>query len=78
MTTRFDKQKYGQRWQSETVHSMIKRLLGSALRTRSYWSQCREITLRVITLNAMILCHQTRGFLQSTPDPFFSLGLSVC
>jgi Transposase DDE domain len=55
MKQRFDKRKYGQRWQSETVNSMIKRLLGSALRARSYWSQCREIMLRVITHNVMIV-----------------------
>jgi hypothetical protein len=28
MATRFDRRKYGQRWQLETVNSMIKRLLG--------------------------------------------------
>jgi hypothetical protein len=55
MKQRFDKKKYGQRWQTETVNSMIKRRLGSALRARSYWSQCREITLRVITHNVMIV-----------------------
>jgi hypothetical protein len=49
------KAKYGQRWQTETVNSMIKRRLGSALRSRSYWSQCREIILRVITHNVMIV-----------------------
>ena len=49
------KAKYGQRWQTETVNSMIKRRLGSALRARTYWSQCREIILRVITHNAMIV-----------------------
>jgi hypothetical protein len=47
--------RYGQRWQSETVNSMLKRLIGSALRARSYWSQCREIVLRSLTLNVMIL-----------------------
>jgi hypothetical protein len=47
--------RYTQRWQVETVHSMLKRLLGSALRARSYWSQCRETLLRAITLNVMIL-----------------------
>jgi hypothetical protein len=47
--------KYGQRWQTEAVNSMIKRRLGSALRARGYWSQCREIVLRVITHNAMIV-----------------------
>jgi hypothetical protein len=49
------KKKYGQRWQTETVNSMIKRRLGSALRARTYWSQCREIILRVITHNVMIV-----------------------
>jgi hypothetical protein len=47
--------KYGQRWQTETVNSMIKRRLGSALRARTYWSQCREMILRVITHNVMIV-----------------------
>ena len=65
MTTRFDESKYGQRWQVETVNSMIKRLLGSALRARGYWQQCREITLRALTLNAMILWRQFASFLRS-------------
>jgi hypothetical protein len=34
---------------------MVKRRLGSALRARSYWNQCREIILRVITHNVMIV-----------------------
>ena len=55
MATRFDKQKYGQRWQVETIHSMLKRLLDSALRARQYGSQGREILLRVLTHNVMIL-----------------------
>ena len=55
MATRFRKKKYGQRWQVETVNSMIKRLLDSALRARKYWSQCREIVLRILTHNIMIL-----------------------
>jgi hypothetical protein len=49
------KPKYGQRWQVETVNSMLKRRLGSALRARSYHSQCREILLRAITHNVMIV-----------------------
>jgi Transposase DDE domain len=47
--------RYGQRWQVETTNSMLKRLLGSALRARRYWSQCRELLLRALTLNIMIL-----------------------
>jgi len=49
------KRKYGQRWQVETVNSMLKRLLGSALRARQYKSQCRETILRSITHNVMIV-----------------------
>jgi len=49
------KKRYGQRWQVETVNSMLKRLLGSALRARQYWSRSREMTLRLLTLNVMIL-----------------------
>jgi Transposase DDE domain len=48
------KPKYGQRWQVETVNSMLKRRLGSALRARYYKSQCRETILRAITHNVMI------------------------
>jgi hypothetical protein len=55
MQRRLHLTRYPQRWQIETVNSMLKRLLGSALRARSYWSQCREILLRTITLNVMIL-----------------------
>lgn len=36
MSERFDIIRYGQRWQVETVFSMIKRNLGSALRSRTY------------------------------------------
>jgi Transposase DDE domain/Transposase domain (DUF772) len=54
MKRRFPKKQYGQRWQIETVNSLIKRLLGAALRARAYWSQSREIVLRVLTHNVMI------------------------
>jgi hypothetical protein len=49
------KRKYGQRGQVETVNSMIKRLLGSALRARVEGKQFREIILRSITHNVMII-----------------------
>jgi hypothetical protein len=55
MQTHWDKKTYGQRWHGETVNSLLKRRLGSALRARSYARQNREILLRVITLNLMIL-----------------------
>ena len=55
MRTNFDKETYGQRWQVETVFSMIKRNFGSALRARRYWSQCREMMLLVLTHNLAII-----------------------
>ncbi|HEX3654773.1 MAG TPA: IS5 family transposase [Pirellulales bacterium] len=55
MARRLHLTRYGQRWQVETVNSMLKRLMGSALRARRYWSQCREILLRAIAHNVMIL-----------------------
>lgn len=55
MATRFNKKLYGQRWQVETVNSMLKRNLGSFLRARTYWSQCREMMLRLFTHNVMIV-----------------------
>jgi hypothetical protein len=49
------KREYGQRWQVEAVNSMIKRRLGSALRARVEANQSREIILRAITHNVMIV-----------------------
>lgn len=55
MATRFDKQRYGKRWMIETVNSMIKRVLGSALSARSYWAQMREMHLIALTFNVMVV-----------------------
>ena len=55
MKHRFPKNTYGQRWQIETVFSMLKRNMGAALRARTYHSQNREIRLRVLTHNRAIL-----------------------
>jgi hypothetical protein len=74
------KRKYGQRWQVETVNSMLKRLLGSALRARQYKSQCRETILRSITHNVMIVRLQVFYRAMVSPE-LFALGLeqnSVC
>lgn len=46
---------YTQRWQSETVNSMMKRNQGSALRARSDPSRNREFALRVLTHNLGLL-----------------------
>ena len=60
------RRRYGQRWQVETVNSMIKRRLGSALRARVEGNQFREIILRAITHNVMIVRLQV--FYRATPS----------
>jgi hypothetical protein len=46
---------YTQRWQSETVNSMMKRNLGSALRGKTSRSRKRDLRMKVLTHNLMIL-----------------------
>jgi hypothetical protein len=48
---------YTQRWQVETVNSMIKRNLGSALRARTSRRRSNELLLRALTHNIMIVRH---------------------
>ena len=55
MAVNFDRVTYGQRWQVETVMSMLKRNFGAASKARSYWSQCREMMLRLFSHNVMIV-----------------------
>lgn len=45
---------YGQRWQVECTNSMIKRRLTSTVAARSYWAQCRELLLIVLTYQCML------------------------
>jgi hypothetical protein len=46
---------HGQRWQVESGFSRNKRLLGSALRARRWPNQKREVLMRVLTHNLMLL-----------------------
>ena len=55
MQTRFDLAAYRSRVQVETVMSMIKRRLEAFVRGRTAWSQRRELRLKVLTHNIMIL-----------------------
>ena len=55
MQTRFDLAAYRDRVQVETVISMIKRRLEAFVRGRTAWSQRRELRLKVLTHNVMIL-----------------------
>ena len=50
-----DKKWYGQRWQVETVNSMIKRNLGSALRATTPHRREMEMLLRAVVHNVMLL-----------------------
>jgi hypothetical protein len=56
-----DKKVYGQRWQSETVHSMVKRNLGAALRARTEERREREMLLRAVVHNLMLSCKVEEG-----------------
>ena len=49
------KKLYGQRWQVETFFSMLKRLLDSFLRAINWRSQHREMCLKVLTVNLMLI-----------------------
>ena len=46
---------YGHRWQAESVFSRQKRRLGAALRARQWANQKKEIRLRCLTHNVMLL-----------------------
>jgi hypothetical protein len=50
-----DKDYYGQRWQAETVNSMLKRNLSSACRARTPAGRKRDMLLRAVTHNIMIV-----------------------
>jgi hypothetical protein len=53
-----DRKLYRQRSQSETAHSMMKRNLGSALRSRTPERQKKEMMLRVLVHNIALLCEE--------------------
>lgn len=55
MVTDFPKKLYGQRWQIETVISMIKRNFDEELKAKTFWSQCREMLMKVVAHNVVIL-----------------------
>jgi hypothetical protein len=57
--------RYGQRWQVETTISMIKRRQGGYVLNRSNPARFREMMLKVLTHNVMILLCRRGGFLQS-------------
>ena len=76
MAERLHLTRYSQRWQSETVNSMLKRLQGSALRARTDESQSRELVLRALTHNIMIL-RRTKVFDRAFPSPLFQPSMTA-
>jgi hypothetical protein len=56
-----DQRLYGQRSQSETAHSMIKRNQSSSLRSRTPERQKKEMMLRVLVHNISLLCDDVEG-----------------
>ena len=74
---RFPRRRYGQRWQVESIFSRHKRRLGSALTARSDAARSRELLLRVLTHNLMILRLSLRAFQRSrTTSPVARPGRS--
>lgn len=70
------RRRYGQRWQVETVFSMIKRRLGEVLAARSQHRQERAMMLRVIVHNILIL-FEMRVFYRARMSPFICLLSAV-
>lgn len=73
----FNKETYGQRWQVETVFSMIKRNFGSAVRARRYWSQCRELMLMVLTHNLAVILLAKELFYRAHQVHLITLRVSL-
>ena len=65
---------YTQRSQAETTNSMMKRNLASALAGQTAWSRKRDLMLKALTHNLMIL--NSGGLRQSPCCPFLSLASS--
>ena len=61
----FPNLQYRQRAQAESGFSRHKHQLGSALTARSEITQYREMRLRVLTHNLMLIAQAARGFQQS-------------
>jgi transposase len=69
MQQEFENEIYGQRWQVETVFSMIKRNQGDALLSKTYWAQNREMMLKVLTHNIGIILFAKELFYRAYRTP---------
>ena len=70
MKTHFNHRAYRHRPAAETVFSMLKRNLGSALRGRSYHSRRRDLMLRALTHNIALVLLWV--FYRALPTPLSS------
>jgi hypothetical protein len=61
---------YTQRWQAETVVSMIKRNLGEELRGKTARSRKRDMLLKVLTHDLMIIRRRREGRDRAGHTPF--------
>jgi DDE family transposase len=57
---RYRDYRFGQRWQIEATVSMIKRNLGAAVAARSFAMQCKEVMLKVLAHNIMLIAAMLR------------------
>ena len=55
MATHFPRTTYGKRWHIESSFSQDKRRFGSQISAQTYWSQCRELYLRVLVHNIALI-----------------------
>jgi hypothetical protein len=66
--------RYGQRWQVESVMSMIKRNLGGFVAARSDNSRNTEVMLKVLTHNIMLIVKLVLGvFYRASREPSYPL-----
>ena len=56
-----DRKQYGERAQGETTQSMMKRNMGSALRSRTPERRKEEMVLRALVHNIALLCDEREG-----------------
>jgi len=71
------RRRYGQRWQAETVISMLKRRLGECVNARSDRRQRRALLLKAITHNILIL-FDNELFYRARMSPYLPPYLLIC
>ena len=65
MKRHLSQSRYSQRWQAETVVSMLKRLCGEVVHACTYWRRCRLLLLKTLTHNITLLARWIAFLLSS-------------